>query len=179
MTPPHDHAYAEDSARAFARANLAMRDTVHVDSVPPSNWDDAAATFTKDGLPENAIQVVVSHGTNKMIMGILRIAAPRVKVRATAWANAPVNAATCVKQWASRHPDAPDQHRTRDNPAGLQRAGGPHVGRSRRPSRRSRVRRSSTFQVYRDNAFASPIAAIGRITVSREPALSPTGEAMN
>src|SRR4030095_10965736 len=46
-----------------------------------------------------AVEVVVSHGTNKLIMGALGIAAPKVHARAIAWANAPVNNSNCMKPW--------------------------------------------------------------------------------
>src|SRR3712207_1011026 len=85
LTPPHAYAYAEDSARAFARSNTALGDTIHVDSVQRGVWDDGARTFANGATPYSAVHVVVSHGTNKMLMGLFGVAAPRVKARATGW----------------------------------------------------------------------------------------------
>ena len=101
MTSPHNLAFVDDTARKIARLNRAAYDTVHVDGVTTGVWNDAAATF--DSLvpqPHNAVRVEVSHGTNKMIMGLFGIAAPRVKARAIAWANAPVNNASCLRPWS-------------------------------------------------------------------------------
>ncbi len=104
LTPPHQkgslNALVTDTATKMARLNRALYDTVKVDSVIVGHWDDASATFTANGTPNDAVQVVVSHGTNKMIMGAFGIAAPRVKARATAWANAPVNNTNCMKPWS-------------------------------------------------------------------------------
>jgi len=85
----------------MAKRNFALYDTVHVDAVHAGVWDDAAQTFTTVGNWNNAtaVQVTVSHGTNKLIMGALGIAAPRVKARAIAWANAPVDNSNCMKPW--------------------------------------------------------------------------------
>ena len=115
LNPPHPRAAAEDTARAMAQLNRAMYDLVTVDSVQLGTWDDATSTFTlvSGATVPNAVHVVVSHGTNKMIMGAFGIAAPRVKARATAWANAPVNNSNCIRPWSSplRDPDAESQHR--------------------------------------------------------------------
>ena len=106
LTAPHNRTYFDDSAKVMARLNQALYDTIHVDSVIPGDWDDAAKTFTEVGTgpgqlsQANAVHIVVSHGTNKLIMGALGIAAPRVKARATAWANAPVNSSTCMRPWS-------------------------------------------------------------------------------
>jgi putative Flp pilus-assembly TadE/G-like protein len=104
LTPPHQPAGNRmiDTATWAARANFALYDTVHVDSVNHGVWDDAAGTFTAGGSLNNAtaVEVVVSHGTNKLIIGALGIAAPRVKARAVAWANAPVDNTNCMKPWS-------------------------------------------------------------------------------
>ena len=104
LTPPHNdnQNVVRDSATIFARLNHALYDTVKVDSVQLGVWDDVAGTFAiaGGGTNPNAVHVVVSHGTNKLIMGALGIAAPRVKARATAWANAPVNNANCIRPWS-------------------------------------------------------------------------------
>jgi hypothetical protein len=103
LSTPHDASYANvrDSATIIARLNRAQYDTVKVDSVETGVWDDDAATFDLTlPQPHNAVRVVVSHGTNKMIMGLLGVAAPRVKARAIAWANAPVNNQNCLRPWS-------------------------------------------------------------------------------
>ena len=103
LTPPHDDAYAmvNDSARAIARLNTALYDLVTVDFVHTGVWDDDAGTFTSPGPGSpNAVHVQVSHGTNKLIMGALGIAAPVVRARAIAWANAPINTANCIRPWS-------------------------------------------------------------------------------
>ena len=100
LTPPHLPGYAVDTATAFANRNKALYDPVTVDSVQTGTWDDDLVTFTAGGSPTNAIHVVVSHGTNKLLIGMLGVSAPRVKARATAWASAPVSQTNCVKPWA-------------------------------------------------------------------------------
>jgi hypothetical protein len=101
LTTPHDPADVTDSATVIARLNRAQYDTVHVDLVQTGIWDDDAATFDPtQPVPHNAVKVEVSHGTNKMLMGLFGIAAPRVKARAIAWANAPVTNTTCLRPWS-------------------------------------------------------------------------------
>jgi Flp pilus assembly protein TadG len=101
LTPPHNKTYTVDTATVMARLNRSLYDLVSVDSVQTGQWNDNTQTFTlTDAAVANAVHVVVSHGTNKLIMGALGIAAPRVKARATAWANAPVNNANCMKPWS-------------------------------------------------------------------------------
>jgi len=103
LTPPHVRTGTKlaDSATWMARQNQALYDTIRVDAVTPGIWDDDAQTFTTSNLNNaTAVEVVVSHGTNKLIMGALGIAAPRVHARAVAWANAPVNNANCMKPWS-------------------------------------------------------------------------------
>jgi hypothetical protein len=105
LTPPHvrkqgPNDYVQDSARWGAKLNKALYDTVQVDAVTPGIWDDAAQTFTSSSLNNaTAVEVTVSHPTNKLIIGALGIAAPRVKARAVAWANAPVDNSNCMKPW--------------------------------------------------------------------------------
>jgi len=103
LTPPHVRTGTKmaDSATWMARLNRALYDTIQVDAVTPGIWDDDAQTFTTSNLNNaTTVEVVVSHGTNKLIMGALGIAAPRVHARAVAWANAPVNNANCMKPWS-------------------------------------------------------------------------------
>ena len=100
LTPPHNKNRATDSATIVAQMNRALYDVVQVDSVELGDWDDVTAVFTPGVNPPNAVHVVVSHGTNKLIMGALGIAAPRVKARATAWANAPINNSNCIRPWS-------------------------------------------------------------------------------
>jgi Flp pilus assembly protein TadG len=102
LTPPHDRTGNKmvDSATWMAKLNRALYDTIRVESVTPGIWDDAAQSFTSSALSSaTAVEVVVSHGTNKLIMGALGIAAPVVKARAVAWANAPVDNSNCMKPW--------------------------------------------------------------------------------
>lgn len=100
LTAPHVAAHASDSATSFARKNRVLSDLPAVDSVQLGVWDDSVGTFNVGATPTNAVKVVVSHGTNQLIMGMFGIAAPRVKARAIAWANAPVPVANCVKPWS-------------------------------------------------------------------------------
>jgi len=101
LTAPHNRNRADDTARVYAGANRALYDVVLVDSVLPGTWDDGTRAFTSSNWNNaTAVTVVVSHNTNKLIMGALGIAAPRVKARATAWANAPVNNTNCMKPWS-------------------------------------------------------------------------------
>jgi len=102
LTPPHVRTGTKltDSATWMAKLNKALYDTIKVEAVNPGIWNDAAQTFTSSSINNaTAVEVVVSHGTNKLIMGALGIAAPRVKARAVAWANAPVDNSNCMKPW--------------------------------------------------------------------------------
>lgn len=104
LNPPHDRGGSgqkvRDSVYWMARLNTALYDTVRVDEMNAGIWDDVAQTFTGSSWTNaTAVEVVVSHGTNKLIMGALGIAAPRVKARAIAWANAPVDNSNCMKPW--------------------------------------------------------------------------------
>ena len=104
LTPPHQRGGAgqrvTDSATWMARLNKALYDTVHVEAVNFGIWEDAAQTFTSSNASNaTAVEVIVSHGTNKLIIGALGIAAPTVKARAVAWANAPVDNSNCMKPW--------------------------------------------------------------------------------
>jgi len=105
LTPPHQRGGGSgglitDSATWMAKLNKALYDTVSVESVHWGIWNDAAQTFTASNVTNaTAVEVVVKHGTNKLIMGALGIAAPTVKARAIAWANAPVDNSNCMKPW--------------------------------------------------------------------------------
>ena len=100
LTPPKDDAYTVDSATAWARNNKVFHDTVSVDSVQLGVWDDTLATFTNGATPPNAVHVVVSHNTTNLIIAMMGVPSPRVKARATAWANAPVTETSCIKPWS-------------------------------------------------------------------------------
>ena len=101
LSTPHNPTYVTDSATAIARMNRALYDLVQVDLVETGYWDDPTATFDPlSAATHNAVRVVVSHGTNKLIMGLFGIAAPRVHARAIAWANAPVTNTTCLRPWS-------------------------------------------------------------------------------
>jgi len=106
LNPPHQKNAQQpaDSAYWMARLNTALYDTVHVESVTGGVWNDISGTFTPVNTNANwnnatAVEVVVSHGTNKLIMGALGIAAPTIKARAIAWGNAPVDNSNCMKPW--------------------------------------------------------------------------------
>ena len=100
LVDPHDKTYVADTAAVFIGLNTAMQDAITVDSIQIGHWDDVTQTFTKNGAPNNAVHTVVSHNTTKLIMGALGIAAPKVKARATAWADAPVDEDTCIRPWS-------------------------------------------------------------------------------
>jgi hypothetical protein len=102
LTLPHNKNFVDDTTRKMARLNRASYDTIHVEQVVLGRWDDPTASFdpAAPAAEQNAVYVEVSHGTNKMIMGLFGIAAPKVKARATAWANAPVNNANCLRPWS-------------------------------------------------------------------------------
>jgi Flp pilus assembly protein TadG len=105
LTPPHVRGGGggniTDTATWAAKANTALYDTVSVESVHWGIWDDDAATFTASSFTNaTAVEVVVKHGTNKLIMGALGIAAPTIKARAVAWANAPVDNSNCMRPWS-------------------------------------------------------------------------------
>ncbi len=100
LTPPHDTFYVTDTATAFAQRNRVMYALPNVDSVQIGIWNDTTSAFTSGARPANAVNIVVSHPTNNLFMAMFGIAAPRVKARAIAWANAPVVEANCFKPWA-------------------------------------------------------------------------------
>jgi Flp pilus assembly protein TadG len=107
IQPSMNGATAYDSAVAYATRNTAMQGTVTVDSVIFGNWDDAARTFTPLGsyVGADAITTVVSRQSTGLTMtGLLGVAAPRIKARATAWAQAPVSNFGCMKPWAIPYP---------------------------------------------------------------------------
>jgi Flp pilus assembly protein TadG len=111
----------DDAVHAQSDANLAMGVTAAVDSVIIGNWTDtptggrdnwtplctmvsgtcvAWPTIPTPVPPRNAVRTVVSHATNQLIMGALRITAPNVHARATAWADAPISTTNCIKPWS-------------------------------------------------------------------------------
>src|SRR5688572_14368585 len=100
LLPPHNAGNTVTVAQSYANANLAMQNTVDVDSVVLGDWDDASRTFTP--MPwashTDAVSVTVSRQSTGLIMAILGVAAPRLKARAIGWADAPVNtSAGCIK----------------------------------------------------------------------------------
>jgi Flp pilus assembly protein TadG len=100
LNPPHNKNHATDTATVFAQLNKALYDNIQVEVAQTGQWDDDARVFTANANPPNAVYIEVSHGTNKLIMGALGIAAPKVRARATAWANAPVNNSSCIRPWS-------------------------------------------------------------------------------
>jgi hypothetical protein len=101
LLPGKTPANADPAARAYAASNLAMQGTVTVDSVVFGNWDNVTRVFTPNGLPRDAVTIVVSRQSTGLVMtGLLNVASPRIKARATAWAGAPVTSSGCIKPWA-------------------------------------------------------------------------------
>lgn len=94
-------ARAGDSARAYVARNLAMQAAATVDSVIVGRWDNTTKVFTAGATPTDAITIVTSRqSTGLMMTGLLGVASPRIKARATAWAGAPVSSSGCIKPWA-------------------------------------------------------------------------------
>ena len=100
----HVGAHYEDSARAYARRNRVLHDTVTVDVVELGRWDVEASTFTvpvPTGETPNAIRVVVSHDVTGMWgRGLLAIAPLTIRARAIAWWDAGVTSTNCLRPWA-------------------------------------------------------------------------------
>jgi Flp pilus assembly protein TadG len=101
LTPAQIDTRSSDSARAYVGRNLAMQGTATVDSVIFGRWDNSAKVFTAGATPTDAITIVTSRqSTGLMMTGLLGVASPRIKARATAWAGAPVSSSGCIKPWA-------------------------------------------------------------------------------
>jgi hypothetical protein len=100
LVDPHLPAFAEDTARVAIGMNTAMYDVITVDTVDVGHWDDLTQTFTKDEAPINAVHTVVSHPTSRLIIGAFGIGSSRVRARATAWADAPVDVDNCIRPWS-------------------------------------------------------------------------------
>lgn len=84
----------------YAQINKAMSRTPVLDSLILGNWNKANRTFTPAGAPQNAVRVVTAYNMSGLIMTAFGIAAPRMRARATGWADAPVTLASCSKPWA-------------------------------------------------------------------------------
>jgi hypothetical protein len=103
LNPPNNAGQTIATATAYANVNLAMQGSVTVDSVELGDWDDAARTFTPfpGATHTDAVRVVVSRQSTGLIMGLMGVAAPRIKARAIGWADAPIaNSDACIKPWA-------------------------------------------------------------------------------
>jgi len=103
ISKPQNSPFQVDSAtRRFAAVNQAMGVPVNVDEVTLGKWEDALAPngFTAGGTPTNAVRVTVSHATSGLIMSALGVAAPRVRAKAIAWADAPISTTNCIRPWA-------------------------------------------------------------------------------
>ena len=100
----HIGSHYEDSARAYARRNRVLHDTVTVDVIELGRWDVEASTFTvpvPTGETPNAIRAVVSHEvTGIWGRGLLGIVPYRIKARAIAWWDAGVTSTNCLRPWA-------------------------------------------------------------------------------
>ncbi|HEX9564361.1 MAG TPA: pilus assembly protein TadG-related protein [Gemmatimonadaceae bacterium] len=98
LLPPNNAGATDSATRAMASANLAMADTVTIDSVILGDWDDAARVFTPGAAHTDAVSVVVSRQSTGLVMAMLGVPLPRLKARAIGWADAPVNnSAGCIK----------------------------------------------------------------------------------
>jgi hypothetical protein len=98
LLPPNNAGTTVAVATAYATSNTAMTRTVTVDSVELGDWDDVAKTFTPAAPHTDAVRVVVSRQSSGLIMGLMGVAAPRLKARAIGWADAPIStAAGCIK----------------------------------------------------------------------------------
>ena len=98
LAPPNNAGLTITAATNYANANLAMQNTVSVDSVVLGDWDDVGRTFTPGAPYTDAVSVVVSRQSTGLMMSLVGVSPPRLKARAIGWADAPVsNAAGCIK----------------------------------------------------------------------------------
>src|SRR5688572_7659001 len=101
LVPPNNAANTVATATAYANANKAMAGTVTVDAVELGDWDDITRTFTPAAPHTDAVRVVVSRQSTGLIMGLMGVAAPRLKASAIGWADAPVaQSSGCIKPMA-------------------------------------------------------------------------------
>jgi hypothetical protein len=101
LLPPNNAGSTIAVANAYAGFNPAMQGTVTVESVELGDWDDEAKTFTPGAPVTDAVRVEVSRQSSGLIMALMGVAAPRLRARATAWADAPVvHSAGCIKPMA-------------------------------------------------------------------------------
>lgn len=89
-----------DSATVYTQRNPSMGRVPGVDSVILGNWNQSTRTFTAAGTPQNAVRVVAGYNMSGMIMSAFGVSAPRMRARATGWAEAPVATTGCIKPWA-------------------------------------------------------------------------------
>lgn len=89
-----------DSARVYAQRNSTMGRTPGVDSLILGNWNQSTRAFTPAGTPQNALRVVTGYNMSGLVLSAFGVPAPRMRARATAWAEAPVATTGCLKPWA-------------------------------------------------------------------------------
>ena len=101
LAPPNNAGLTISVASTYANRNLAMQDSVTVDSVILGDWDDDTRTFIPNAAHTDAVSVTVSRQSTGLIMTLIGVLSPRLKARAIGWADAPVSNATgCIKPWA-------------------------------------------------------------------------------
>lgn len=89
-----------DSATVYTQRNPSMGRVPGVDSIILGNWNQSTRSFTAAGTPQNAVRVVAGYNMSGMIMSAFGVPAPRMRARATGWAEAPVATTGCIKPWA-------------------------------------------------------------------------------
>jgi hypothetical protein len=98
LLPPNNAGNTIAAATSYATVNKAMTQTVSVDAVILGDWDNGPRTFTPGAPHTDAVSVTVSRQSTGLIMGLVGVAAPRLKAHAIAWADAPVTtSAGCIK----------------------------------------------------------------------------------
>ncbi len=96
---------AADSAVAWGRLNVVMRDSVTISTsdVTYGFWDDDAHTFTPttDTSHANAIQVSITQPAPYLMAKVFSYTSLTLPATAIAWAGAPVSTTSdCVKPWS-------------------------------------------------------------------------------
>ncbi len=100
LFPTRIAANARDTAIAYATRNKSMTRTPVVDSAIVGYWNDSLKVFTGGGSPSNAIRVVTAFQMSGLIISAFGVPLPRMRARATGWAEAPVATTGCIKPWA-------------------------------------------------------------------------------
>jgi hypothetical protein len=90
---------ALDSARAYARKNNALGDTVSIELAELGHWNDTTSTYAAT-TPNNAVRVVLNHNvTNLWLAGLFGRSPFTIRARAIAWADAGISSSACLKPW--------------------------------------------------------------------------------